>query len=56
LQSDYDYVWAYDASNFSGDLGNIGERVYSYGALEVYRMRKQTNRNGVSMGTQESEK
>jgi len=56
LQSDYDYVWAYDASNFSGDLANIGERVYAHGALAVYHVRKRTNRNGGSSGAQENGK
>lgn len=40
VQSDYDYVWAYDVSKFSSALAAIGERIYSAGALEVYRIRK----------------
>jgi hypothetical protein len=40
VQSDYDYVWAYDVPRFSAPLAGIGERVYSFNALEVYRMRK----------------
>lgn len=40
VRSDYDYVWAYDVPKFSGDLVKIGERIYSSGALEVYRIRK----------------
>jgi hypothetical protein len=40
VQNDYDYVWAYDVPRFSAGLAGIGERVYSYGALEVYRIRK----------------
>ena len=40
VQSDYDYVWAYDVPRFSVPLATIGERVYAYGALEVYRVRK----------------
>jgi hypothetical protein len=40
VRSDYDYVWAYDVPRFSAALAVIGERVYSYGPLEVYRMRK----------------
>ncbi len=40
VQSDYDYVWAYDVAKFSPALGGIGERIYSYGPLEVYRIRK----------------
>jgi hypothetical protein len=40
VQSDYDYVWAYDVSKFSAALAGIGEKVYSYGPLEVYRITK----------------
>jgi hypothetical protein len=40
VRSDYDYVWAYDVPRFSAALAVIGERVYSLGPLEVYRMRK----------------
>ena len=40
VQSDYDYVWAYGVPRFSAALAGIGERIYSYGALEVYRVRK----------------
>jgi hypothetical protein len=40
VQSDYDYVWAYGVPEFSPALAAIGERIYSYGALEVYRLRK----------------
>jgi hypothetical protein len=40
VQSDYDYVWAYDVPRFSAGLAGIGERIYSSGALEVYRIRK----------------
>ena len=40
VQSDYDYVWAYDVAKFSPALAGIGEQVYSYGPLEVYRIRK----------------
>jgi len=40
VQSDYDYVWAYDVPRFSAPLANIGERIYSSGELEVYRVRK----------------
>jgi hypothetical protein len=40
VQSDYDYVWAYSVPRFSSGLAAIGERVYSYGPLEVYRVRK----------------
>ncbi len=39
-QNDYDYAWAYDVPRFSAGLAAIGERIYSYGSLEVYRIRK----------------
>jgi hypothetical protein len=40
VQRDYDYVWAYDVPRFSPALAGIGEKIYSYGPLEVYRVRK----------------
>jgi hypothetical protein len=40
VQNDYDYVWAYDVARFSPALAGIGDEVYSYGSLEVYRLRK----------------
>jgi hypothetical protein len=40
VQNDYDYVWAYDVPKFSASLAAIGERIYSSGPLEVYRIRK----------------
>lgn len=40
VQGDYDYVWAYGVPRFSAGLAGIGDPVYSYGALEVYRIRK----------------
>jgi hypothetical protein len=40
VQSDYDYVWAYGVPRFSAALASVGERVYSFNALEVYRIRK----------------
>jgi hypothetical protein len=40
VQSDYDYVWAYDVPRFSAALATIGEKIYTYGPLEVYRLRK----------------
>lgn len=43
VQSDYDYVWAYDVQRFSPALAGIGEKVYSSGPLEVYRIRKSTD-------------
>ena len=40
VQSDYEYVWAYDVPRFSAALAEIGDRIYTFGALEVYRIRK----------------
>lgn len=40
VQNDYEYVWAYDVPRFSTPLAGIGQRIYSSGALEVYRIRK----------------
>jgi hypothetical protein len=45
VQNDYDYVWAYDVPRFSAPLAGIGERIYSSGALEVYRIRKSPETN-----------
>ena len=38
VQTDYQYVWAYGVPRFSASLEGIGVRIYSYGALEVYRL------------------
>lgn len=54
VQSDYDYVWAYDVSRFSAALGGIGERVYSYGPLEVYRVRKSPEGSAAGDAAQKS--
>jgi hypothetical protein len=40
VQNDYEYVWAYDVPRFSAPLGAIGGKIYSSGALDVYRIRK----------------
>jgi hypothetical protein len=40
VRSDYEYVWAYDVPRFSAPLADIGERIYTSGGLEVYRIRK----------------
>ena len=45
VQNDYDYVWAYDVPRYSSPLAAIGERIYSSGALEVYRIRKSAETN-----------
>jgi hypothetical protein len=47
VQTDYDYVWAYDVPRFSAPLAAIGERIYTSGPLEVYRIRKSPEANGV---------
>jgi hypothetical protein len=33
-------VWAYDVPRFSTPLAVVGEKIYTSGALEVYRIRK----------------
>ncbi len=38
LPGDYQYVWAYGVPRFSAPLAGIGDRIYSYGPLEVYRL------------------
>jgi hypothetical protein len=38
---DYQYVWAYGTPEFSKPLAGIGDRVYSYGDLQVYKLRPQ---------------
>jgi hypothetical protein len=45
VQNDYDYVWAYHVPRFSAPLAGISERIYSSGALEVYRIRKSPETN-----------
>ena len=40
VRNDYGYVWAYDVPRFSPALASIGEKIYSSGSLEVYRIRK----------------
>jgi hypothetical protein len=40
VRNDYEYVWAYDVPRFSTPLAQIGDKIYSSGALEVYRVRK----------------
>lgn len=43
VQNDYEYVWAYDVPKFSAPLAEIGEKAYSSGALEVYRIHKSSS-------------
>lgn len=40
VQSDYEYVWAYEVPRFSAALAEIGDKIYTFGALEVYHVRK----------------
>jgi hypothetical protein len=45
VQNEYEYVWAYDVPRYSASLAEIGERIYSSGALEVYRVRNPARKN-----------
>jgi hypothetical protein len=45
VRNDYEYVWAYGVPRFSAALSAIGDRIYSYNALEVYRIRKPPDRD-----------
>jgi hypothetical protein len=45
VKLDYEYVWAYGVPRFSAPLSAIGERIYSSGALEVYRIHKSPETN-----------
>ncbi len=38
VRDDYQYVWAYGVPRFSAPLAGIGDRIYAYGPLEVYRL------------------
>ena len=40
VQSEFDYVWAYNTERLAGELGKIGEPVYEAGRLRVFRMKK----------------
>ena len=44
LQSNFDYVWAYNVERFAGELTKIGEPVYESGRLRVFRMKRVSNR------------
>ncbi len=50
VQSDYEYVWAYGVPEFSTALAAIGDRIYSYRALEVYRLRKASGEGASAPG------
>jgi len=38
VRMDYQYAWAYGVPRFSAPLAAIGDRIYSYGALDIYRL------------------
>jgi hypothetical protein len=40
VQEDYDYVWAYNVSQFESGLAAIGEVVYEDGNLQLFRLKK----------------
>jgi len=40
VQEDYDYVWAYNVSQFESGLAAIGEVVYEDGNLQLFKMNK----------------
>ncbi len=40
LRRDYDYVWAYNAARWAGDLTRIGDLVYSESDVAVYQLKK----------------
>lgn len=49
VRNDYEYAWAYDVPKFSAALSEIGERIYSSGPLEVYRIRKSPEAGGATI-------
>ena len=49
VQSEYEYIWAYGVPRFSAALAGIGDRIYSSGELEVYRIRKLPANGSVSV-------
>jgi hypothetical protein len=42
IAGDYQYVWDYGTPEFTQPLAGIGDRVYSYGDLQVYKVRPQS--------------
>jgi hypothetical protein len=42
IAGDYQYVWDYGTPEFAQPLAGIGDRVYSYGDLQVYKVRPQS--------------
>lgn len=41
MRADYDYVWAYDVSQFDDGLKKIGDVIYTSNKLKLYHIRKQ---------------
>jgi hypothetical protein len=41
IQTQYDYVYAYDVPDFESDLEEIGDIIYTSGKLKLFQMRKQ---------------
>ncbi len=40
VKSDYDYIWAYGASDYSGQMATIGKLVFHSDGLEVFQIAK----------------
>lgn len=40
IQDQYDYIWAYGASDYSNQMSRIGQLVFSSNGLQVYRLAK----------------
>jgi hypothetical protein len=40
VRQDYDYVWAYDVDKFEAGLNAVGDPVYRYDRLVLFRLRK----------------
>jgi hypothetical protein len=41
----YDYVWAFNTPQIRRDASRVGKMVYCSGSLEIYRLRKNRQRN-----------
>jgi hypothetical protein len=40
IQTDYDYVWAWDVDKFEAGLESVGDKVYTFDRLTLYKIRK----------------
>ena len=40
VRDDYDYVWAWDVDKFEPGLNTVGDAVYRFDRLALYKMRK----------------